>query len=167
MTGNETLIQKIKDAIREKKAIPFSEYMDMALYDPEEGYYMSSNRQFGEGGDFATSTAFHPLFGKMLGKQLAQMLESLPKNRSLSLIEMGAGEGVLSELILGFLEKEVPRLYDRTTLEVVEKSPALRKLQKVQLEKFEKEGKVVWFENLKELKTPRAPHSNSSCTSHR
>jgi len=82
MKGNERLIEKIKEEIHKKGAIPFCEFMEMALYDKEDGYYMASDIQFGEGGDFATSTEFHPLFGKMLAKQIAQMLGVFPLGKN-------------------------------------------------------------------------------------
>jgi SAM-dependent MidA family methyltransferase len=155
VTGNEKLIRKIKDTIRKKGAISFCQFMEMALYDPEEGYYMASHKQFGEGGDFATSTEFHPLFGKMVAKQLAQMLGGFPQGIPLSLVEMGAGKGDLGELILQFFEEHYPHLYERIIYEVVERSPALRACQGKRLRDYEQKGKVAWFENLKALKNPR------------
>ena len=155
MTGNEKLIEKIKDAIRKMGGISFYQFMEMALYDPEEGYYMDSHGQFGEGGDFATSTEFHPLFGKMMAKQLAQMMGGFPKDIPLSLIEMGAGKGDLGELILQFFEQNFPDLYEKTTFEMVERSHALRALQMKRLKDYDQKGKVVWFESLSQLKDPR------------
>src|SRR5437868_14956285 len=35
--------------------IPFSEYMQMALYEPRLGYYAAGARKFGEAGDFVTA----------------------------------------------------------------------------------------------------------------
>jgi len=149
--GNEKLIEKIREEIHQKGAIPFCEFMEMALYDKDDGYYMVSDIQFGEGGDFATSTEFHPLFGKMLAKQIAQMLGAFPSGKALKLIEMGAGKGVLSKIVLEFLQREFPELYASVSYVIIERSPALRERQCQLLEGFEKQGKVVWYEDLSSL----------------
>ena len=151
MKGNERLIEKIKAEIHKKGAIPFCEFMEMALYDKEDGYYMSTNIQFGEGGDFATSTEFHPLFGIMVAKQIAQILGAFPSGKTPMLVEMGAGKGLLSKIVLDFLQREFPDLYASLSYFIIERSPALRERQCRLLEGFEKQGKVVWYEDLSSL----------------
>lgn len=149
--GNERLIEKIREEIHQKGAIPFCEFMEMALYDKDDGYYMVSDIQFGEGGDFATSTEFHPLFGKMIAKQIAQMLGAFPSGKPLKLVEMGAGSGLLSKIVLEFLQREFPDLFASLSYFIIERSPALREKQGQLLEEFENQGKVVWYEDLSSL----------------
>jgi len=47
--GNAALIHKIQEEIRQKGRITFARFMEMALYDPEEGYYTSPGERIGLG----------------------------------------------------------------------------------------------------------------------
>lgn len=55
-----TLKEKIIKAIAQHgdTSIPFSLFMEMALYDKDFGYYTSQSKQFGLEGDFYTSSSF-------------------------------------------------------------------------------------------------------------
>src|SRR6185295_3728218 len=57
--------------------IPFSRYMELALYAPGLGYYAAGSRKFGESGDFITAPEISPMFGKCLGLQARQVLEKV------------------------------------------------------------------------------------------
>ena len=41
--------------------IPFDRYMDLALFAPGVGYYVSGQRQFGAAGDFVTASGISGL----------------------------------------------------------------------------------------------------------
>ena len=47
--------------------------MDLALYDPELGYYARAAQRSGRAGDFFTSVDVGPLFGELLEVQIAEM----------------------------------------------------------------------------------------------
>lgn len=81
--------------------------MEMALYDPEEGYY--SGQKALE--DYYTSPASHPAFGAMLALQLEQIWEIMEKPVDFTLVEMGAGKGLLAEDILDFTSRWSPDFY--------------------------------------------------------
>jgi SAM-dependent MidA family methyltransferase len=49
--------------------IPFSRYMELALYAPGLGYYAAGARKFGAEGDFVTSPEISPMFAKCLALQ--------------------------------------------------------------------------------------------------
>src|SRR5207245_10877058 len=81
-------------------------FMELALYDPEYGYYARAAQRSGRAGDFFTSVDVGPLFGELLGEQLAEMFELLeqspvssPKSQ-IDHVEAGAGNGRLSADIL-------------------------------------------------------------------
>src|SRR6476619_6952063 len=60
-------------------------FMDLALYDPELGYYARAGRRSGRAGDFFTSVDVGPLFGELLAVQIAEMAQLLrnsPAGRS-------------------------------------------------------------------------------------
>ncbi|TAH47581.1 MAG: class I SAM-dependent methyltransferase [Betaproteobacteria bacterium] len=81
--------------------IPFSRYMELALYAPGLGYYSGGARKFGPGGDFITAPELTPLFGQALAAQVEQVMRaSAPQ-----VIEVGAGTGLLAADLLLELEQ--------------------------------------------------------------
>ncbi len=55
--------------IRASGAMPFSQFMAFALYEPRWGYYRSLASPFGEKGDFVTSPEISSEFSACLGRQ--------------------------------------------------------------------------------------------------
>lgn len=80
--------------------LPFSRYMELALYAPGLGYYSAGSRKLGKDGDFTTAPELTPLFGHALAQQARQFIElGLP-----DIIEVGAGTGALAAAVLEELE---------------------------------------------------------------
>ena len=79
---------------------PFAEFMRECLYHPEHGYY--SRASASRFGDYYTSVDVHPIFGRLLARQLAQMWELLGSPRPFLVVEAGAGVGRLAGHILDF-----------------------------------------------------------------
>ncbi len=52
--------------------IPFSKYMDLAMFAPGLGYYSAGAAKIGAAGDFTTAPEMSTLFGATLAKQVAQ-----------------------------------------------------------------------------------------------
>lgn len=120
--GNKLLIGKIRHLVREKGRITFAEFMEMALYDPEHGYYTSGHDRVGPRGDYLTSPAMHPVFGAMAGRWLAGNWAELGSPETFHIVEMGAGKGLLCASILSYLRDFLPELYSAAHYLVVEKS---------------------------------------------
>ena len=80
--------------------IDFSQFMQLALYAPQLGYYSAGNQKFGTGGDFVTAPEISALFGQTLAQQVAQILAL----SSGSIMELGAGTGRLAVHLLHALE---------------------------------------------------------------
>ena len=97
------LAARIRDDIRLSGPMPFSRFMELALYDPEGGYYRSADARPGRGGDFLTAPELHPIFGEMLARGVAQTWEALGWPEPFVLREHGAGEGALAITMLGSL----------------------------------------------------------------
>ena len=103
--------------------IPFSRFMELALYAPGLGYYSAGARKFGVTGDFVTAPEISPLFGRTLARQVAEiMAQSAPH-----VTELGAGSGKLAADVLGELERLccLPERYD-----ILEVSADLRERQR-------------------------------------
>ncbi len=140
MSLSEMIIQKI----RENGPISFRDYMEMALYYPGSGYYNAVRDRIGKKGDYYTGPDLTPVFGEMLGRQLEEIWRIMGK-KELTVVEMGAGTGLLSMDVLNYLEKN-EKLYQNLDYCIVEKSPSMRKEEKAQLG-----VKVRWCSSIQEL----------------
>ncbi|ABA22813.1 Protein of unknown function DUF185 [Trichormus variabilis ATCC 29413] len=117
--------------------ITFAEYMDMALYHPEYGYYSSNTVKIGfKGGDFFTSVNLGADLGDLLAEQFVQMWEILGKPTPFYLVEMGAGQGLLALHILKYIQVKYPNLFTALQYLIVEKSPGLKQEQQERLQGF-------------------------------
>jgi len=125
--------------------IPFSKYMEMALYEPRLGYYASCARKFGEAGDFVTAPEISNVFAKCMALQARQVIEKTGGN----ILELGPGSGVLAADMFEELlaHKVVPERYF-----LLEVSPDLRERQRKLLAyRFpEHIGRFVWLDSLPE-----------------
>ncbi|MCX7176856.1 MAG: SAM-dependent methyltransferase [Proteobacteria bacterium] len=81
--------------------IPFSRYMELALYAPGLGYYSGGSQKFGAAGDFITAPELTPLFAHTLAVQAAQVMA----NSAPQILEVGAGRGILAAELLLELER--------------------------------------------------------------
>src|ERR1700674_5541685 len=69
------LSEILAERIRTGGPITFAEFMRECLYHPAHGYYSRTNaRRFG---DYYTSVDVHPIFGRLLARQFADMWELL------------------------------------------------------------------------------------------
>lgn len=98
MTETTAAERAIRRRIREQGRITFAEFMQTALYHPIDGYY-TSEEPFGAAGDYYTSSAVHPAFGALLTVQLYGMWRCLGKPSEFTVVEMGAGNGMLAHQI--------------------------------------------------------------------
>jgi len=126
--------------------LPFYRYMDLVMYEPGLGYYVSGTRKFGRQGDFVTAPELGSLYGRCVARQVAQILAQLDGG---SLLEFGAGSGVLAATVLTELAKRdsLPAEYL-----IVEVSPALRAQQQQTLAGQIEQNlvKVRWLDSLPE-----------------
>lgn len=96
-----SLIQTLREHLALHHEIPFIEFMQLALYAPNQGYYSSGLQKLGKYGDFTTAPELTPLFGKTLANQCQQILTQLDTP---VLFEYGAGTGKLCVDLLIHLE---------------------------------------------------------------
>jgi SAM-dependent MidA family methyltransferase len=92
--------RKIRACIKERGPLSFAEFMQMALYEPGLGYYMAGLRKFGADGDFITAPEVSSLFSFCLAEQCLEIMQHLPQT---SILEIGAGSGVMAADILQYL----------------------------------------------------------------
>lgn len=94
------LIDRIRAAIESQGGwLSFARYMELALYTPGLGYYSGGASKFGAAGDFVTAPEISPLFGRVLARQLTEVLHQCGGG----ILELGAGTGKLAAQLLGEL----------------------------------------------------------------
>lgn len=101
-------------------AIPFSRYMELALYQPQYGYYSGGTHKIGSGGDFVTAPVLTPLFARTLTRQI----EALLPQTGGTVYEFGAGTGALAAELLNSLSGSLKRYC------IIEVSPNLAQRQR-------------------------------------
>jgi SAM-dependent MidA family methyltransferase len=118
------LSELLAERIRGGGPIPFAEFMRECLYHPIHGYYSRATaRRFG---DYYTSVDVHPIFGRLLARQFAEMWEQLGSPRLFVLVEAGAGVGRLAAQILDFSARALPEFYAALEYIAVERSSERR-----------------------------------------
>ena len=85
---------EIRRRIAERGAITFAEFMELTLFWPGGGYYLADG-PIGSTGDYYTSPHVHPAFGSLLAVQLFQMWQLLGRPDPFTVVEPGAGNGIL------------------------------------------------------------------------
>lgn len=123
--------------------LPFSRYMELALYAPGLGYYSGGARKFGPAGDFITAPELTPLFGQALATQIEQIAHATASD----VIEVGAGTGLLAADLLLELER---RGHTPAHYAILELSGELRERQRdtVQQKVPHLADRVTWIDCL-------------------
>jgi SAM-dependent MidA family methyltransferase len=123
--------------------IPFTRYMELALYAPGLGYYAAGSRKFGAEGDFVTAPEISPMFAKCLTLQARQVLDMTGGD----ILELGPGSGALAADLFAELKAlgAPPRNYF-----LLEVSPELRERQRTVLAERHPEdlGRFTWLDSL-------------------
>jgi SAM-dependent MidA family methyltransferase len=112
-----------------------ADFMSLALYHPEHGYYARAARRTGRQGDFCTSVDVGPLFGTLLARQFAEMwriacVEPRTGDAPFDLVEAAASNGQLARDILDGAQAEDAAFYAAIRLHLVESSAAARAVQR-------------------------------------
>src|SRR5579872_6337609 len=104
MKRSTALTTAIQQKIYERgSTISFAEFMNLALYHPQYGYYNAESFTIGKNGDFTTAPEISPLFAQCVARQCQQILTHL--NHQGDLLELGAGTGFFAGELLNELNK--------------------------------------------------------------
>lgn len=116
--------------------IPFSRFMELALYAPGLGYYSGGAAKLGRDGDFTTAPEMSPLFGQTLAHVVADLIgKTTPQ-----IMEFGAGTGKLARDLLTELAAMGVAVHRYS---IVELSGELRARQQQTLRGF---PQVTWLD---------------------
>ena len=130
---------------KKSKILPVDEFFRNVLYDKKFGYY-SSRTPFGKKGDFITSPKISSLFSEMIAIWIIACWESFGKPKNLNIIELGPGDGSLSNVLIKSF-KNFPEFNTVQKLFLYEESEYLKKIQKRKLNK-----EVKWINNFDNIK---------------
>lgn len=129
---SRALADRLRRRIVRSGPMTFAEFMDLALYDPAEGFYerapagaAGTAGAVGGLGDFVTSPHASPLFGKLLARQVEDFDAALGEPAPFTILEAGAGDGTLAGQIALGIE---PGLRARTQLVLAERTSRHRAL---------------------------------------
>ena len=147
--GHPGLVAKLVARIKQDGPLSFADFMEAALYDPEFGYYMTPGPRIGREGDYYTSLDVHPIFAELIGRQVAQAAEILFSDNDFTIVEMGAGKGLLARHLLDSYRRANPALLSRIRYVLVERSPAMIRAQQQHLRSLLDKGvSISWTQDL-------------------
>ncbi len=135
-------MSRVANIIKKGKSIPLDKFINIALYDKKEGYYVKNN-PFGKRGDFITSPLVSNLFAEMIAVWCVAFWENLGKPKKILLIELGPGDGSLCKDLLKTFQN-FKDFYNCMEIRLLEISHKLKKIQKTKIN----EKKVKWINNI-------------------
>jgi SAM-dependent MidA family methyltransferase len=89
------LAARLRARIAEAGPISFAEFMECALYDPDDGFYARGAR-LGARGAFTTAPVASPFFARALARDLRALWERLGRPAPFTVAEVGPGDGSLA-----------------------------------------------------------------------
>jgi len=109
----------------------------------------ADHERIGWSGDFYTSSDVHPILGEALAKQAIQIDAMMGSPEPFTVVEMGPGKGLLAQHFLSACQRESNVFCQRLRYVLIERSPAMRELQRRNLAPWlSKPGLVTWVEGL-------------------
>ena len=128
--SDPSLVERIREEIRRNGPMSFARFVELALYDPEAGYYTANRGSDeaatgpGRGGDFLTAPEGHPIFGWAMARHLESVWEALDRPARFVVREHGAGTGALAAGILDGLRRSASPLLDAIRYQATDASAA-------------------------------------------
>ena len=125
------------------RSLPLDKFIELALYDKVNGYYMKKN-PFGKEGDFITAPNITRLFSEIIAIWVLTFWKSIGSPKKFNLLELGAGNGEMIKVIIETL-KNFPECFLNCNFQIHEKSELLKKKQQLNL----KSEQITWIKDIK------------------
>ncbi|HWV41114.1 class I SAM-dependent methyltransferase [Pseudorhodoplanes sp.] len=151
MSEPSPLEKEIRRLIAVSGPMPIARYMSLCLTHPKYGYYITRD-PFGADGDFTTSPEISQTFGELLGLWALSVWRMLGEPEPVQLIELGPGRGTMMRDALR-AAKVLPKFRDALSVQMVEISPTLERLQRENLKDFD--VPIRWHRDLESV--PEGP----------
>jgi len=106
-----TLADRLRERIRRDGPLPFADWMQACLYDPQGGFYTREGAAgvhpagTGLGTHFATGPTLHPFFAQAVAADLAEAWRAAGSPKAWTVAEFGAGTGALARDAAAALRK--------------------------------------------------------------
>jgi len=101
--------------------VGFGEFMELALYDPDHGYYSGAEPRYGRGGDFLTAPTASHWYSRVLAGLLTQVAD---RSGPVTFVDLASGDGSLLAGVLEALGEGAADVVERWV--AVERAPAMR-----------------------------------------
>jgi SAM-dependent MidA family methyltransferase len=126
--SDPALVARIRAEIAASGPMAFARFMELALYDPEAGYYTRPTTGQGPGrsGDFLTAPEGHPIFGWSIARFLEAAWTAVGRPDRFVVREHGAGTGALALGLLDGLRRSASPLLAAVEYQAVDVAPARR-----------------------------------------
>ena len=148
----QPLFVRLRERIKRGGQISFYDWMNAALYEAPDGYYIRSDKaRWGKMGDYRTAPEISPLFAATFAHYFARLYADLDHPREFFIIEAGAGAGHFAYGVLQTLQEQFSNVYSASRYLIDETSETSRRQAKKLLEPF---GEKVSFHRLSEIKEP-------------
>jgi SAM-dependent MidA family methyltransferase len=123
--ADSDLAARLAERIRRRGPLPFDEWMEAALYDPDGGFFARAGGAGRAGADFLTSVEVGSLFGALVARAVDRWWDELGRPDPFLVVDAGAGRGRLARDVL----RAGPRCAGALRYVLVERSAALRAAQ--------------------------------------
>jgi len=137
---------KIRNRIRADGPLTVSAFMEIALGDPDHGYYRTRD-PLGEAGDFVTSPEISQVFGEIIGLWCAVTWQNTGTPENIHLVELGPGRGTLMADILRTTRNVMPAFVESIDVHMIETGAVLRQQQQEALNGYH----VSWHDRFEAI----------------
>lgn len=157
----ESITQSLQDQliaqIQTRGPLPFSTFMEQALYQPGHGFYRRGEAVVGRSGHFFTSASVGPLFGEILGARIHRQWNDWGRPEEWVMAEQGANDGRLMIDILSSFRNRHPEMLSGLRCWIFEPDTHLRARQEAFFRKSEFFDRIEWYS------APSEVESGGSC----
>ncbi|MCI4331105.1 MAG: SAM-dependent methyltransferase [Thermoplasmata archaeon] len=101
--GPRTVPDRLRSAAGHGGRLSFDRFLEIALYDPDAGFYQAERPRLGPEGDFYTAAHVHPLFGRTIAARIWAEFVRRGRPYGFRVVEMGPGDGALASQIASAL----------------------------------------------------------------
>ncbi len=146
MTAEDTSLEEtLKARVAADGPIPLDAFMAEAV-----AAYYARGTAFGRRGDFTTAPEVCQVFGELIGLWAVVVWQSMGQPSPVRLVEVGPGRGTLMADALR-AARAVPAFGMAADLRLVERSPALRALQKEAVAAVAPDRRVTWHDSIGDI----------------
>jgi SAM-dependent MidA family methyltransferase len=109
MTADRSMRDELRNLLR-YGPLSFRDFMELALYHPEFGYYARRDHPVGKGGDYITAPSLSPVFSFAIAGLFREFLRCC-EGEVCSFVDIGCGDGGLVRAVADQIDEENARFF--------------------------------------------------------